>query len=253
MIHYSRLLVLLASVGITASAFADFTETFSDPTQDTGHWFLSGYDSPNRKIQSDGGNLGGYLYDQVSSSVPTWQTVSTRYVPGIHDEDKSDSVFLGDYYDSNVTSLSFDLNVMQVGVWTPGRGITLELMGADDSGQDISYDATYTIPLSDDQAPTGWQHYDIPINAQGGAVPDGWTFTDLNNSSPDPSDWGTFLHRVDVAKIGLWQPMTGYPGLGVWGLGLDNVHIGAAQAVPEPKSFALLAGGLLLAFKRRRK
>jgi hypothetical protein len=36
------------------------------------------------------------------------------------------------------------------------------------------------------------------------------------------------MHRVDFVALELGKPGFVYPSLGVWRLGIDNVHIGAA-------------------------
>ena len=35
------------------------------------------------------------------------------------------------------------------------------------------------------------------------------------------------MHQVDLVGFGFWKPGFGYPSLGLWQLGIDNIHITA--------------------------
>ena len=34
------------------------------------------------------------------------------------------------------------------------------------------------------------------------------------------------MHQIDVVGVGFWKPGYMYPALGLWKLGIDNIHIG---------------------------
>jgi hypothetical protein len=78
--------------------------------------------------------------------VPTWASVSTRYQPGFNDTYKIDSIYTGDWTSLGVTSITADLNIIQVASWGTDRAVTLELLQMDETGFNVTYDATYTLP-----------------------------------------------------------------------------------------------------------
>jgi hypothetical protein len=123
---------------------ASFIETYDDGT-DVGLWQCSL--SVPRIIEASGGNPGAYLQQGgFSSHVPTWASVSTRFQPGVNDPYKIDSIYTGDWTSLGVTSITADLNIIQVGSWGTDRAVTLELLQMDETGFNVTYDATYTLP-----------------------------------------------------------------------------------------------------------
>ena len=81
-----------------------------------------------------------------STSIPTWASISTRFQPGVPDPYKIDSIYTGDWTSLGVTSIAVDLNVIQVATWATDRAVTLELLQMDETGFNVNYDATYTLP-----------------------------------------------------------------------------------------------------------
>ncbi len=119
--HTIFLRILRASVlclivaGTVAATHANFIETYDDGT-DVGIWNCSL--SVPRIIETSGGNPGAYVQQGgFSTHVPTWFSVSTRFQPGVNDTYKIDSIYTGDWTSLGVTSITVDLNVIQVATW----------------------------------------------------------------------------------------------------------------------------------------
>ncbi|TMQ05079.1 MAG: hypothetical protein E6J90_49975 [Deltaproteobacteria bacterium] len=215
----------LALVGATANADTSFTETYEAGTLDVGHWILTTNSAEPRIIETTGGHPGGYLYGEVGSAVPTWSTASTRYQPGVNDDAKRDSVFVGDYYANNINHVGADLEVEQAGSWTQDRTVTLQLVSWDAATDAVAFEATYSLPDMP-RAPNGWKHYDFAVDARSPTIPKGWVFTRGDGTPGTDAEWATFMHQIDLVGFGYWKPGYGYPSLGVWKLGIDNIHIG---------------------------
>jgi hypothetical protein len=217
-----RLLATFFSIALSAailgagndSETSTFVETYDDGT-DVGLWHCSL--SVPRIIEASGGNPGAYLQQGgFSSHVPTWTSISTRFQPGVNDPYKIDSIYTGDWTSLGVTSITVDLNVIQVATWATDRAVTLKLLQMDETGFNVTYDATYTLPDLP-EPPVGWQTYSFPVDA----------------NSPTDAEWSPFLHRIDLTSIGFYKPGFAYPGLGTWILGIDNVEIDF-QTGPTP-------------------
>jgi hypothetical protein len=218
-------------VGSTPSGQTQtFIETYDDGT-DVGLWHCS-LGAP-RIIETSGGNPGAYLQQGgFSSSIPTWASVSTRFQPGVNDPYKIDSIYTGDWTSLGVTGITADLNVIQVATWATDRAVTLELLQMDETGFNVNYDATYTLPDLPDP-PVGWQTYSFPVDANSPTIPQGWVFTHGDGTPGTDAEWSPFLHRIDLTSIGFYKPGFAYPSLGTWILGIDNVEIDF-QAGPTP-------------------
>ncbi len=167
-----------------------------------------------------------------STSIPTWASISTRFQPGVPDPYKIDSIYTGDWTSLGVTSIAVDLNVIQVATWATDRAVTLELLQMDETGFNVNYDATYTLPDLPNP-PVGWQTYSFPINANSPTIPEGWIFTRGDGTPGTDAEWSPFLHRIDLTSIGFYKPGFAYPSLGTWILGIDNVEIDF-QTGPTP-------------------
>jgi hypothetical protein len=106
------------------SETSTFIETYDDGT-DVGIWNCSL--SVPRILETSGGNPGAYIQQGgFSTHVPTWASVSPRYQPGFNDTYKNDSIYTGDWASLGVTSITADLNVIQVATWATDRAVTLE-------------------------------------------------------------------------------------------------------------------------------
>lgn len=211
-----------------------FIENYDDGT-DVGLWHCS-LGVP-RIIESSGGNPGAYLQQGgFSSSTPTWASISTRFQPGVPDPYKIDSVYTGDWTTLGVTNITADLNVIHVATWATDRAVTLELLQMDETGFNVNYDATYTLPDLPDP-PIGWQTYSFPVDANSPIIPQGWVFTRGDGTPGTDAEWSPFLHRVDLTSIGFYKPGFAYPSLGTWILGIDNIEIdfqGNSTPTPTP-------------------
>ena len=207
-----------------------FIETYDDGT-DVGLWHCSV--GVPRIIEASGGNPGAYLQQGgFSSAIPTWASISTRFQPGVNDPYKIDSIYTGDWTSLGVTSIAVDLNVIQVATWATDRAVTLELLQMDETGFNVNYDATYTLPDLP-EPPIGWQTYSFPVDANSPTIPQGWVFTRGDGTPGTDAEWSPFLHRIDLTSIGFYKPGFAYPSLGTWILGIDNVEIDF-QAGPTP-------------------
>ena len=145
---------------------------------------------------------------------------------------KIDSIYTGDWTSLGVTSIAVDLNVIQVATWATDRAVTLELLQMDETGFNVNYDATYTLPDLP-EPPVGWQTYSFPVNANSPTIPEGWVFTRGDGTPGTDAEWSPFLHRIDLTSIGFYKPGFAYPSLGTWILGIDNVEIDF-QTGPTP-------------------
>src|SRR5581483_3438401 len=176
-----------------------FIETYDDGT-DVGLWHCSV--GVPRILETDGGNPGAYIQQGgFSTAIPTWASVSTRFQPGVNDPYKIDSIYTGDWTSLGVTSVSVDLNVIQVATWATDRATTLELLQMDETGFNVNYDATYTLPDLP-EPPVGWQTYSFPIDANSPTIPEGWVFTHGDGTPGTDAEWSPFLHRIDLTSIG---------------------------------------------------
>jgi hypothetical protein len=204
----------------------DFTETYDAGTMDIGNWVLTTDMLRPRIIEPTGGHPGGYLYSEVSTAIPTWATVSRRYEPGIDDESKRDSIFVGDYYTNGIDYISVDLRVLQAGSWTSNRTVTLLLRSWDATNNTVAFEATYSLP-DIPNVPVAWNGYHFHVNARSATVPRGWSFHRGDGSPGTDSDWAIFMHQIDLVGFGYWKPDFAYPSLGLWKLGIDNIHVGS--------------------------
>ena len=220
----------LIAVSAVAATQANFIETYDDGT-DVGIWNCSL--SVPRIIEASGGNPGAYLQQGgFSTHVPTWFSVSTRYQPGFNDTYKNDSIYTGDWTSLGVTSITADLNIIQVASWGTDRAVTLELLQMDETGFNVTYEATYTLPDLP-EPPVGWQTYSFPVDANSPTIPEGWVFTRGDGTPGTDAEWSPFLHRIDLTSIGFYKPGFDYTGFGTWILGIDNIEIDF-QAGPTP-------------------
>jgi hypothetical protein len=220
----------VVAASMLATTHASFVETYDDGT-DVGLWHCSV--GVPRIIEGSGGHPGAYLQQGgFSTSIPTWGSVSTRFQPGVNDPYKIDSIYTGDWTTLGVTSIAVDLNVIQVATWATDRAVTLELLQMDDTGFNVNYDATYTLPDLPNP-PVGWQTYSFPVDANSSTIPEGWVFTRGDGTPGTDAEWSPFLHRVDLTSIGFYKPGFAYPSLGTWILGIDNIEIDF-QAGPTP-------------------
>ena len=141
------------------SETSTFIETYDDGT-DVGLWHCS-VNAP-RLLEAVGGNPGAYIQQGgFSTAVPTWASISTRFQPGVPDPYKIDSIYTGDWTSLGVTNIIVDLNILQVATWATDRAVTLELLQMDETGFNVTYDATYTLPDLP-EPPVGWADIFVP-------------------------------------------------------------------------------------------
>jgi hypothetical protein len=212
----------VVAASMLATTHASFIETYDDGT-DVGLWHCSV--GVPRIIEISGGNPGAYLQQGgFGTSIPTWASISTRFQPGVNDPYKIDSIYTGDWTTLGVTRIVADLNVIQVATWATDRAVTLELLQMDETGFNVNYDATYTLPDLP-EPPIGWQTYSFPVDANSPTIPQGWVFTRGDGTPGTDAEWSPFLHRIDLTSIGFYKPGFAYPSLGTWILGIDNIEI----------------------------
>lgn len=202
-------------------AIRGFTETYSPGTRDVGHWTLTTNDLRVRVIEPTGGNPGGYLYGEVASPIPTWSSVSPRIDP----EAGGESFFVGNYLANDIRRISADLCVYQAGSWSESRTVTLQLVRWDVANATVALEATYSLP-DIPNVPDGWRHYKFSVDARSATIPPGWQLERGDGTPATDADWAVLMHQIDVVSFGLWKPGYMYPALGLWELGIDNIHIG---------------------------
>lgn len=205
-----------------------FTETYDAGTLDVGSWILTTNTQRPRLIEPFKGNPDGYLFGEVSGAIPAWATSSTRYQPNGDGTFKRDSVFVGDYLANDVQVIRADLVVIQAGAWTPDRTVTLRLRTWNAAKNNVAFDATFSLP-NIPAAPAGWKRYEFPVAARSPTVPRGWVFRRGDGLRGTDADWAVFMQRIDLVGLELGKPGFVYPSFGVWRLGIDNIHIGAAE------------------------
>jgi len=83
------------------------------------------------------------------------------------------------------------------------------------------------------EPPVGWRTYSFPVDANSPTIPQGWVFTRGDGTPGTDAEWSPFLHRIDLTSIGFYKPGFGYPSLGTWILGIDNIEIDF-QTGPTP-------------------
>ena len=208
-----------------AAAIRDFTETYDCGTRDVGQWALSTNDLRARVIEPTGGDPGGYLYSEVSSPIPTWSTASPRVERAFGEPITPGNRFVGDYYANGIRRVSADLCVYQAGSWSASRTVTLQLTRWDVENATVALQATYSLP-DIAEVPDGWQHYAFKVEAQSARIPPGWLLERGDGTPATDADWASLMHQVDIVSFGYWKPGYMYPALGLWELGIDNIHIG---------------------------
>src|SRR5215472_6788930 len=110
----SILLTLMGVVGCAvAPARADFTETFSNGSDD-GYWHLTSDPDRLLVIELNGGHPGAYLHGQVADPAPIWYV--PLFTPHTH--------FVGDFAGRGVESVSCDIKIFS-GIEVPDRAVTL--------------------------------------------------------------------------------------------------------------------------------
>jgi len=210
----------------TPRVVRDFTETYGAASLDAGHWALSTNDLRTREIEPGGGNPGGFLYSEVSSPIPTWSTASSRVQSASDDGAIRDTIFVGDYRANDIQSIAADLCVYHAGSWSASRTVSLQLTRWDRANDAPALRATYSLP-DIAEVPSGWQHYVFDVDANAPQIPPGWSVTRSDGTPGDAADWAFLMQQVDVVSFGYWKPGHVYPALGLWQLGIDNVHIAA--------------------------
>lgn len=206
-------------------ALRGFTETYDCGTRDIGSWALSANDLRPRVIEAQGGNPGGYLYSEVASPVPTWSTASSRVLQD-RGGGAGDSVFVGNYRARGVRRISADLCVYQAGSWSSSRTVTLLMTRWDVVNDTVALEATYSLP-DIPELPEGWQRYRFDVDARSSTIPAGWSLQRGDGTPASDAEWAILMEQVDVLGFGYWKPGYMYPALGLWELGIDNIHIGA--------------------------
>jgi hypothetical protein len=212
--HLKTLLTLVGVVSLSAArARADFTETFSNGSDD-GDWHLT--NDPDRLlvIEPKGGHPGAYLHGQVADPAPVWYV--PLFTPHTH--------FLGDYAGRGVESISCDIKIFS-GIEVPDRAVTLLVettFGTGDASQGVQ---AYYVGTDISKLPKPWKRYEFPLDAASPTIPDGWVVLRGDGSNGEDADWRHLMHKVETIGFMLGIPGFAYPALNIWDLGLDNVTI----------------------------
>jgi hypothetical protein len=207
------------------AAIREFTESYDCGTRDIGAWALSANDLRARDLEPSGGDPGGYLYSEVATPIPTWSTASPRVEQAFGEPITRDNRFVGNYYANRIHRLSADMYVYQAGSWSASRTVTLQLTRWDVENATAALQATYSLP-DIPQVPDGWQHYTFEVDARSPTVPSGWRLQRGDGTPATDADWAVLMRQIDVVSFGYWKLGYMYPALGLWKLGIDNIHIG---------------------------
>lgn len=236
-------LMALALVGsafsLSALAHADYTDTFTGGTN-AGNWRWGGAES-----YQSGGNPGDYFGSVIDTFGPMLAT-----------DWESSSVFLGNYQEMGVTSISADFRVDDTDFPVGGDdafSVNIRLVDTKGNFDPEDDDWAYFIGSLIPEVGGGWVNYSFAIDSQSADLPTGWTgasYTDLTQFNAGVT-WGDLMTRIDRVEFSFLKPDY-FAIFQNWTVGADNVSITVAP-VPEPATMAALGLGTLLFARRRRK
>lgn len=243
-----RLAALLAPLMAASHAGAaghNATVDFSSGTQGwEGHW-----DGIYSNIDTTLGNAAPAYRTQ-------FETFAITYVNSTNPD------FIGDFTQTKSVSFGLDINVLSMSLtdtdpgFDPDRHLVLELRDYDTAAEGMPY-ASVWIDLGKLDIAQGWQHLQATIADTQALTPSGgWHGNGAENEFGEPVlpagvTFAQVLKGVDQIAFTSFVPGYAYTAID-FDVAIDNVSV---SAVPEPGSWALLAGGLAIvggAARRRR-
>jgi hypothetical protein len=235
--------IAMTFVSLMATAATGTTTDFSNGD---GGWNTGlGYD----------GTQGTWLDSSVGNGAPV---LHTRIVDtfGLNWVNGSNSAFVGDYTKYGAVSLGIDVlaNSIQYEGREVHRDMVVELRDYDNPYGGMPFTSVWYNLGEIGADKGGWQHLSVTIgDTAASALPGGWGGfggTGLEPGLPPGRTFADVLAGVDEIAFSTYVPGYLY-GWTTYDVAVDNISI---SPVPEPSSFAMLAGGLgILALARRRR
>lgn len=237
----------LAGVALVfASAMASAATTTTDFSKGDEGWYAGpAYD----------GNEGNWIDSSLGNGAPA---LHTRYYEtfGLNWLNSSNAAFVGDYTKYGAVTLGIDVlaNSIQYDGVEVHRNMVVELRDYDNAYGGLPYTSVWYDLGEIGADKTGWQHLSVTIgDTSATALPSGWGGYGNNINEPSLPPGRSFadvLAGVDEIAFTTFVPGYFY-GWTAYDVAVDNITI---SPVPEPASFAMLAGGLgMLALLRRRR
>lgn len=201
---------------------------------------------------------GSWIDTSLGNGAPALHTVMENF--GISFTNSSQN-YVGDY--SQLGSVTIGLDIIANSIRYVGqevsRNLVVELRDYDNTPQGMPYTSVW-FDLGTIDATLGWQHLSVTIDdTTMAALPAGWGGYGSTDDAQGPGlppgrTFADVLSSVDELVFTTLVPGWFY-GFTDFDVAIDNISISAGVAeVPEPASFALMAGGLgLMGFVTRRR
>lgn len=203
------------------------------------------------------GSQGVWIDPTLGKGTPALHTINPETF-GVHWATVTNQAFLGNYGASHSLTLGIDVlvnSIMYLG-GEVNRNMVVELRDYDNAYGGMPYTSVWYNLGVIGAAQGGWQHLSVTIgDTSASALPAGWG--GYGNTIDEPSlppgrTFADVLSGIDEISFTTFVPGYFY-GYAAYDVAVDNISI-STSAVPEPGSFALLAGGLgMLALTRRRR
>lgn len=210
-------------------------------------------------MQPANGVGGSWIDTDAGKDAPALRTVLENF--GISFSTKTNQNFLGDY--SRLGSVTIGLDIIANSIryidQDVTRNLVVELRDYGNTPAGMPYTSVW-FDLGTIDPALGWQHLSVTIaDTAMAALPPGWGGYGSTNDREGPGlppgrTFADVLSSVDELVFTTFVPGMAY-GFTNFDVAVDNISLSAGVAeVPEPSSYALLAGGLgLMGWMTRRR